>query len=242
MPHHDRHAVAAGPSASVGSVGAQARSASAGHRTAAVAAPRRGGRMNRAQSTGLKTSATNSDASRAMITVIGRYFMNSPMIPGQKISGAEGDHRGQGRGDHRAGHLVGAVRRRPPRRPCPCRGAGRCSPRSRCALSTSMPSARIRLNSTTMFRVMPSSAEHDEGDQHREGDGRCPRRARCATPEEGQQHHHHQDQAAEDVVLQLLDHARMSLGLVADDADLGARPGRPAASARWSRGPRRRCR
>ena len=45
--------------------------------------------MKRAQSTGLKISATSSEAESVMMTVIGRYFMNSPMIPGQKIIGAK---------------------------------------------------------------------------------------------------------------------------------------------------------
>ena len=40
-----------------------------------------------AASTGLITSATNSDEASTTITVIGRYFMNSPMIPGQNSSG-----------------------------------------------------------------------------------------------------------------------------------------------------------
>jgi hypothetical protein len=48
----------------------------------------RGGRRKRAHSTGLKTIATSSEASSVMITVMGRYFMNSPMMPGQKMSGA----------------------------------------------------------------------------------------------------------------------------------------------------------
>ena len=41
----------------------------------------------REESTGLITRATNSDDDRVMISVIGKNFMNSPMIPGQKIIG-----------------------------------------------------------------------------------------------------------------------------------------------------------
>lgn len=37
--------------------------------------------------TGMKTSAMNKDAERVAITVIGRYFMNSPTIPDQNSSG-----------------------------------------------------------------------------------------------------------------------------------------------------------
>ena len=43
--------------------------------------------MNRKQNTGLMISATNREEKRVVITVIGKYFMNSPIIPGQKISG-----------------------------------------------------------------------------------------------------------------------------------------------------------
>ena len=43
--------------------------------------------MNEAQSTGLITSATKSDAVSVTISVAGRYDMNSPMIPGQKSIG-----------------------------------------------------------------------------------------------------------------------------------------------------------
>lgn len=46
--------------------------------------------MNAAQSVGLTMSATKSEASSPMITVFGRYAMNSPMIPGQKIIGTNG--------------------------------------------------------------------------------------------------------------------------------------------------------
>ena len=37
--------------------------------------------------TGLITSATKSDELKTMMSVIGRYFMNSPMRPGQKARG-----------------------------------------------------------------------------------------------------------------------------------------------------------
>ena len=37
--------------------------------------------------TGLNTSATNSEAIRPMVSVIGRYFMKSPMMPGHYIIG-----------------------------------------------------------------------------------------------------------------------------------------------------------
>ncbi len=36
---------------------------------------------------GLKTSATNREDASVITRVIGRYFMNSPTIPGQKING-----------------------------------------------------------------------------------------------------------------------------------------------------------
>ena len=38
-------------------------------------------------STGMKISAMNSDAVSTQITVIGRYFMNWPTMPGQTRSG-----------------------------------------------------------------------------------------------------------------------------------------------------------
>ena len=37
--------------------------------------------------TGLNTRATNREAIRPMVSVMGRYFMKSPMIPGQNIMG-----------------------------------------------------------------------------------------------------------------------------------------------------------
>ena len=37
--------------------------------------------------TGLITKATKSEEPNVIISVIGRYFMNSPIIPGQKASG-----------------------------------------------------------------------------------------------------------------------------------------------------------
>ena len=38
-------------------------------------------------STGMKISAMNSDAISTLITVMGRYFMNWPTMPGQNSSG-----------------------------------------------------------------------------------------------------------------------------------------------------------
>ena len=40
-----------------------------------------------APSVGVKKSATASDAESVAISVSGRYFMNSPTMPGQKSSG-----------------------------------------------------------------------------------------------------------------------------------------------------------
>ena len=40
-----------------------------------------------APSVGVKNSATASDADSVAISVIGRYFMNSPTTPGQNSSG-----------------------------------------------------------------------------------------------------------------------------------------------------------
>ncbi len=45
--------------------------------------------MKSEQIVGLTTSATNSDALSVMIRVSGRYFMNSPMMPGQNAIGAK---------------------------------------------------------------------------------------------------------------------------------------------------------
>ena len=44
-------------------------------------------RMKTAVSTGLMTNATKSDELNTTINVIGRYFMNSPMSPGQIANG-----------------------------------------------------------------------------------------------------------------------------------------------------------
>ena len=41
----------------------------------------------RAPSVGVKTSAATSDADSVAISVIGRYFMNSPTMPGHRSSG-----------------------------------------------------------------------------------------------------------------------------------------------------------
>ena len=40
-----------------------------------------------AENTGMMTSATNSEDVRTMISVIGRFFINSPVIPPQKARG-----------------------------------------------------------------------------------------------------------------------------------------------------------
>jgi len=37
--------------------------------------------------TGLITKATKSDEDKTIIKVMGKYFINSPMIPGQKAKG-----------------------------------------------------------------------------------------------------------------------------------------------------------
>ena len=44
--------------------------------------------IKEAQKTGFITSPTTSEEVNVTIRVIGRYFMNSPIIPGQKIIGA----------------------------------------------------------------------------------------------------------------------------------------------------------
>ena len=110
--------------------------------------------MNVEQSTGLKTSATKSEATRVTITVMGRYFMNSPMMPGQKTRGPKAQIVVS------VEAITGAVTWL-----VPCSAASvRLMPMPRCrkmfstttiALSTSMPSARISEKSTTMFSVMP---------------------------------------------------------------------------------------
>ena len=38
---------------------------------------------------GTKTNAISNDAVKVAISVIGKYFINSPIIPGQNISGAK---------------------------------------------------------------------------------------------------------------------------------------------------------
>ena len=43
--------------------------------------------MKRLASTGLMTSATISELTSTRINVIGKYFMNSPTMPGQMASG-----------------------------------------------------------------------------------------------------------------------------------------------------------
>ncbi len=43
--------------------------------------------INKEVKTGLITNATNKDELNTMMSVIGRYFIKLPMIPGQKASG-----------------------------------------------------------------------------------------------------------------------------------------------------------
>ncbi len=43
--------------------------------------------MNREVKTGLITRATKREEAKTMIRVIGMYFINSPIIPGQKARG-----------------------------------------------------------------------------------------------------------------------------------------------------------
>ncbi len=116
--------------------------------------PSLGLRRKRAQSTGLKTSATSSDATRVMITVMGSHFMKPPMRPGQKTSGPKAQTV------VRVEAMTAADTWWVPSRAA----STALLPWPRCrkmfstitmALSTSMPRARMRLNSTTMLRVMP---------------------------------------------------------------------------------------
>ena len=44
-------------------------------------------RMNTEVKTGLMTSATNNDELKTTMSVMGKYFMNSPIKPGQMASG-----------------------------------------------------------------------------------------------------------------------------------------------------------
>src|SRR5689334_14210057 len=46
--------------------------------------------MNSAANTGFMMYATSSEASNAMISVMGKYFMKLPITPGQKASGMNG--------------------------------------------------------------------------------------------------------------------------------------------------------
>ena len=58
----------------------------------------------------MKNSATASEADSVAISVIGRYFMNSPTTPGQNSSGEKAATRVARRGDHRARHALGRER------------------------------------------------------------------------------------------------------------------------------------
>ena len=45
--------------------------------------------MKDAQKVGLMTRATSREELSVMMSAMGRYFMNSPIMPGQKIMGAK---------------------------------------------------------------------------------------------------------------------------------------------------------
>ena len=62
--------------------------------------------------TGLKINATKSEPDSVMPTVMGRYFKNSPMMPGIQSTGAKCRDRGERGGKHRHHDLSCAVKRR----------------------------------------------------------------------------------------------------------------------------------
>ncbi len=105
-----------------------------------------------APNVGVKISAEISEAESVAISVIGRYFMNWPTIPGQKSKGEKAairvsvaattgpDMRLAAKAYASFGFMPSAIRRS-------------ANSATMMASSTSMPTARMRLNSTTMFIV-----------------------------------------------------------------------------------------
>ena len=91
-----------------------------------------------------------------MIRVSGRYFMNSPMMPGQNAIGAKAASVVA------VAAMTGIATSAVPSlaaffRSWPCSMNRYVFSTTTIALSTSIPSARMRLNSTTMFMVKPIS-------------------------------------------------------------------------------------
>jgi hypothetical protein len=90
------------------------------------------------------------------MTVMGRYFMNWPMMPGMKMMGKKATTVVM------VEEMIGPATSLEPSIAACCRDLPMEAWRKMFStmtmpLSTSMPRARIRLNSTIMFRVTPSS-------------------------------------------------------------------------------------
>ena len=110
--------------------------------------------MNFAANTGLSTNATKSDDERTMISVTGRYLMKLPTIPGQNISGKNA--ASVVAVDEIMGIAISLV-------PfltafslfTPCSIIRYTFSITTMALSTSIPSASTRLNSTILLMVYP---------------------------------------------------------------------------------------
>ena len=118
--------------------------------------PSRRGLPKVAPSTGVNTMATTSEAISVAVSVIGRYFMYSPVTSGQKISGRKTTMVTDS--ELVIGHAMAlAAARKASRFGSPSIILRSAYSTSTMAPSTSMPAARIRLNSTTTLMVRPAS-------------------------------------------------------------------------------------
>ena len=184
-----------------------------------------------APSVGVKNSATASEADSVAISVIGRYFMNCA-----DHAGPEQQRRERGDARQRS--------RRSPGRTCAWRRANRprfggmpsamrrsANSETMMASSTSMPTARISENSTTMLTVRPGELQAEHAGEERRRD-RDADEQRGAEAEREQDDDRHQQHAGRDRVLQVRQHLPDQLRLVLREGDLDAfRPGLLAAAS-----------